>query len=150
MGPIELPVQRHLLLNPVPPEDVSTDDMLEAFAPRVRELLEGFRDRRRLSAIARDLGFNVSRLTEMISRDENGEYRRKVTPYYLIKFIEGGIMSVEEILDGRPLETLQERVRIFFERMVLSRRTIRLVYQAQKRGIDEDRLLETILEARQP
>jgi len=37
---------------------------------------------------------------------------------------------------------------LFFERMVLSRRTIRLVYQARKRGIDVDRLLETILKAR--
>jgi post-segregation antitoxin (ccd killing protein) len=148
MGPVELPVHRYPLLNPVPSEELSTEDLLEAFAPRVRELLEGFRDRRQLSAIARDLGFNVSRLTEMITRDENGDYRRKVTPYYLIKFIEGNIMSVEEILEGRPLETLQEQVRIFFERMVLSRRTIRLVYEAQKRGIDVDRLLETILEAR--
>ena len=148
MGPIELPAERYTLLNPLPPEELSTEEMLDEFAPRVRELLEGFRDRRRLSAIARDLGFNVSRLTEMITRDENGDYRRKVTPYYLIKLIEGGVMSVEEILEGRPLETLQERVRTFFERMVLSRRTIRLVYQAQQRGIDVDQLLETILKAR--
>ena len=148
MDPAELSAYRFHTGITASPEDLPGEDVLEAFAPRVREILEGFRDRRRLSAIARNLGFNVARLTEMITRDESGAFRRKVTPYYLAKFIEGGVMTVEEILDGRALDDLDEQSRLFFERMVLSRRTIRLVAEAQQRGVDVDRLLETILEAR--
>ena len=81
----------------------------------------------------------------MINKDGNGNYKRQVTPYYLAKFIEGGIMTVEEILDGCRLEELPERPRMFFERMILSRKTIKLVIDAQRRGIDVDKLLETIL-----
>ena len=35
--------------------------------------------------------------------------------------------------------------RLFLERMILSRETIQLVVEAQRRGIDVDKLLETIL-----
>ena len=150
MGPVPLSAQRLPSNDGPPSEDASGRSDLEAFAPRVREILKGYRDRRRLSAIARTLGFNVARLTEMITTNETGEFRRKVTPYYLAKFIDHGIMSVEEILEGRPLEDLPDRERLFFERMFLSRRTIRLVAEAQQRGIDVDRLLETVLRPQRP
>ena len=81
----------------------------------------------------------------MITKDREGRYKRKITPYYLAKFIDGGFMDVSEILEGRLLEDLPDRPRIFFERMILSRHTIRLVVEAQQRGIDVDRLLEAIL-----
>ena len=54
-------------------------------------------------------------------------------------------MTVEEILEGRELEDIPEQPRMFFERMILSRKTINLVVEAQRRGIDVDKLLETIL-----
>ncbi|MGD8388785.1 MAG: hypothetical protein PVG49_16685 [Desulfobacteraceae bacterium] len=130
------------------PEDLPSEDVLEEFAPYVRQKLESYRDQRKLSSLARALGFHVARLTEMITRDEKGVYRRKVTPYYLAKFIEGGIVTVEELLQGHNPDDLDERVRIFFERMALSRKTIRLVAEAQQRGIDVDRLMETILKVR--
>ena len=126
-------------------EDQEQIDALEEFAPKVREILRGYRKKRQLSAIATRLGFHGARLAEMIHKDGNGNYKRRISPYYLAKFIDGGIMTVEEILDGRRLEDIPERLRMFFERMILSRKTINLVVEAQRRGIDVDTLLETIL-----
>ena len=54
-------------------------------------------------------------------------------------------MNVEQILDNRCLEDAPERARIFLERMILSWETIQLVVEAQRRGADVDKLLETIL-----
>ena len=126
-------------------DDQEEVDALEGFAPKVREILRGYRKKRQLSAIATSLGFHGARLAEMINKDGNGNYKRRISPYYLAKFIEGGIMTVEEILDGHRLEDIPERSRMFFERMILSRKTINFVVEAQRRGIDVDKLLETIL-----
>jgi hypothetical protein len=84
-------------------------------------------------------------LTEMITKDGNSEYKRRITPYYLAKFIDGGVMDIHQILNGSRLEDLPERARLFFERMILSRETIDLVAEAQGRGIDVNRILREIL-----
>ena len=126
-------------------EDQEQVDALEGFAPKVREILLRYRKKRQLSTIATRLGFHAARLAEMINKDGNGNYKRRISPYYLAKFIEGGFMTVEEILDGRRLEDIPERSRMFFERTILSRKTINLVVEAQRRGIDVDKMLETIL-----
>jgi len=126
-------------------EDHAQIDALEEFAPKIREILRGYRAKRQLSSIAKKLGFHHSRLTEMITKNENGEYKKRITPYYVAKFLDGGIMSVSQLLQGRKLEELPDRPRIFFERMILSRKTLRLVIEAQRRGIDLDRILQEIL-----
>jgi len=120
-------------------------DALDEFAPKIRVILRGFKKERRLSSIAKKLEIHPARLTEMITKNGNGEYKRRVTPYYLARFFDGGIMTVEQILDGRRLEDVPERTRLFFQRMILSRETIQLVVEAQGRGINVDKLLETIL-----
>ena len=126
-------------------EDNGQVDALGEFAPRVREILRRYRDKRQLKAAAERAGVNATRLTEMINTDKQGNHNRTITPYYLAKFIDSGIMSVEEILDGRKLADIPERSRLFFERMILSRKTINLVVEAQHLGIDVDKLLEIIL-----
>ena len=126
-------------------EDKNQIDALEEFAPGVREILREYKAKRQLSSIAKLLGIHPARLTEMITKDGNGEYKRRITPYYLAKFIDGGIMNIHQILNGRKLEDIPERARLFFERTILSRETIDLVVEAQRRGIDVDKLLETIL-----
>ena len=126
-------------------EDQEQIDALEQFAPKVREILRQYKKKRKLSSIANQLGFHPARLTEMITKDANGDYKRKITPYYLAKFIDGGIMDVPQILAGKRLEELPNLTRLFFARMLLSRKTIDLVVEAQRRGIDVDKLLETII-----
>ncbi|MGD2126281.1 MAG: hypothetical protein PVG99_09390 [Desulfobacteraceae bacterium] len=126
-------------------EDDVRLDLFEEFAPQVREVLRRYREKRKLSSIARQLGFHPSRLTEMITKNNNADYKRKITPYYLGKFLDSGIMDPKEILGHRRLEDLPDRVRIFFERLSLSRKTLHLVLEAQRRGIDLDMILEEIL-----
>ena len=54
-------------------EDRSQIDALEEFSPKIREILRGYRAKRQLSSIAKQLGFHHSRLTEMITKNENVE-----------------------------------------------------------------------------
>ena len=126
-------------------EDQDQVDALEEFAPRIREILRDYRDKRQLSTIAKQLGFHQSRLTEMITKNANGKYKKRITPYYLARFLDSGIMSVGQILQGGKLEDLSDRPRLFFERMLLSRNTLKLVIEAQRRGIDLDRILQEML-----
>lgn len=65
--------------------------------------------------VARRIGVNAMRLTEMITTDEKGEPNRNITPYYLAKFIEADIMSVEEILENKKLADII-RLRMSFFR----------------------------------
>jgi hypothetical protein len=44
-------------------EDRDYIDALEEFAPKIREILRGYREKRQLSSIAKQLGFHQSRLT---------------------------------------------------------------------------------------
>jgi hypothetical protein len=120
-------------------------DAYEEFTPTVRQILREYRKKRKLSAIASRLGINPARLAEMINKDGHGHYKRRITTYYLSKFFDGGVMTVEQVLNGRRLEDLPKRAQIFFERHILSRKTIRLVVEAQRRGIDIDKVLELIL-----
>ena len=84
-------------------EDKNQLAALEQFAPVVREILRGYKAKRKLSAIARQLEIHPARLTEMITKDNNGKYKRRITPYCLAKFIDYGLMNVEQILNGRRL-----------------------------------------------
>ena len=124
-------------------QDEDQADVLEEFAPRVRELLMAYRDKRQLSSIAQRIGIHSTRLTEMISANGDGTYKRKITAYYLAKFAD--IMDVSDILQGRSLDDLSDRQRMFFERMILPRKTLRLVIETKRRGIDLEKILEAIL-----
>lgn len=128
-------------------EDQSQVNALEEFAPRIRAILRDYRSRRQLSAIAKKFGLHSARLSEMIIRGPDGRYKKRITPYYLARFIDGGIMSVRQILQDSRLEDLPDRPRIFFERVVLSRETLSLVIEAQGRGIDVDRALREMLDS---
>lgn len=126
-------------------EDQAQVDALAEFAPKVRKILRDYRDKRQLATIAKQLGFHQSRLTEMITKNGQGEYKTRITPYYLARFITSNIMSVNQVLGSRKLEDLPVRARLFFERMVVPQSTLRLVIEAQKRGINVDRILQLML-----
>ena len=126
-------------------EDQAQVDALAEFAPRIRAILRENRNERQLATIAKQLGFHQSRLTEMITKNSQGDYKTRITPYYLARFIEGGIMSVDQILGDRRLEDLPKRPRMFFERMTVPQSTLRLVIEAQKRGINVERILHIML-----
>jgi hypothetical protein len=81
----------------------------------------------------------------MITKNENGEYKKRITPYYLAKFIDSGIMDAGQILAGRNIDDLPDRARIFLKRMILPPKTLELVIEAQRRGINLDRILQEML-----
>jgi len=118
---------------------------LDLFAPRIREILSDYRDKRKLSSIAKKIGIHPSRLTEMITKDSEGNYKRTITPYYLAKLIDDGFVTVEQVLGGKNIKDLPDRARIYLERMSLSRETVQLILEAQYRGIDVDAILKNIL-----
>jgi len=126
-------------------EDQKQVDALAEFGPIVREILRGYRKERKLAFISNKVGVHPARLTEMITKNGNGQYKRRITPYYLAKFINAGFMTVAQLLDGRHLEEIPERARLFFERMSITRETVLLVLEAQRRGINVDRILKEIL-----
>ena len=86
--------------------------VLEEFAPRVREILMDYRRKRQFTKIAERMGFHSSRLTEMITTNSDGNYKRKISSYYLAKFMDAGIMDVSDILQGRTLDDLPDRQRL--------------------------------------
>ena len=61
-------------------------DVYEEFTPKVRQILREYRKQRKLSTIAARLGIKPARLAEMINTDDQGQYKRKITTYYLSKF----------------------------------------------------------------
>jgi hypothetical protein len=126
-------------------EDQAQIDVLEEFSPNIRDILRNYRAKRQLSSIAKQLGFHQSRLTEMITKNKNGEYKKRITPYYLARFIDSGIMDARQILAGRNIDDLPDRARIFFKRMILPPKTLELVIEAQRRGINLDRILQEML-----
>jgi hypothetical protein len=126
-------------------EDNEQIDALVEFAPRIREIVGEYRNERKLSSIAKRLGINPARLTEIITRDDTGNFRRNITPYYLGKLLGGGIVTVRQILGDRQLEDLPDRLRLYFERFMLPKKTIQLVVGAQDRGIDVEKILQEIL-----
>jgi hypothetical protein len=127
------------------PEEDNQVDALEPIAPRIRHILRQYKEKRQLSTMANRLGFHPARLTEMITKTGDGRYKRKITFYYLAKFIDAGLMDVDQILDGRNLEDLPDRARRFFKRRMLSHETTELVVGAQRRGINVNRILKEIL-----
>jgi hypothetical protein len=54
-------------------------------------------------------------------------------------------MDARQILAGRNIDDLPDRARIFFKRMILPSKTLELVIEAQRRGIDLDRILKEML-----
>ena len=126
-------------------EDNEQIDALDEFAPRIREIIARYRNERQLTSIAKRLGITPARLTEMITKDDNGNYRRNITPYYLGRLLDGGVMTVRQILGDRRLKDLPDRLRLYFERFMLPRKTIQLVVEAQDRGVDVEKILQEIL-----
>jgi len=111
------------------PNDVTDKpESMDEFGDEVRKVLMEFREKRMLAKIARDIKIQPGRLTEMITRDDNREWKRKITPYYITKLVDGGYMTVEQILRGRKLEELPEGHKTFFQRAMLSKKNPETVF----------------------
>ncbi|MFC1534745.1 hypothetical protein ACFL7M_15435 [Thermodesulfobacteriota bacterium] len=121
------------------------EESMGEFGPAVRKILMDYREKRMLAKIARDIGIQPVRLTEMITQDESGKWKRKVTPYYITKLVDGGYMTVAQVLQGRRLEDLPDGQKTFFQRLLIPKKTLTLIMKAKERGVDVDGLIQAAL-----
>lgn len=103
-------------------------DELKDFAPVVRSFLIETKRRHQLGVLANRLGIQPPRLSELLYE------RRKVTAYYLSKFVEVGVMTIEELLAGRELSDLDPPSQMFILRQRIPEKTIRLLNEVIDSG----------------
>jgi hypothetical protein len=94
---------------------------------------------RELSNTARKLNLDKHRLTEL----KNG--RRDLTFYYLNIFVLGGVMTVEDILRKKPMESLTKEERTVVLRLDADPEILELIYAAKKKGLPVKELLNITL-----
>ncbi len=81
--------------------------------PTVQSILSRYRQERRLSELARDLGFSKNRLSEILYG------KRKLTLYYVMKFLEAEVMTVGQFFGDVKIDELPENRRILAKRLLL-------------------------------
>jgi transcriptional regulator with XRE-family HTH domain len=81
--------------------------------PVVQSALLRYRRERRLSELARNIGFSKNRLTELMHG------KRKLTPYYLLKLIEAGVMTPAQLFGEPETEDLPPSKRILARRLLI-------------------------------
>jgi hypothetical protein len=127
------------------------DDSLELFGPVIREILINYREQRMLAKIARDIGIQPVRLTEMITKNAKGEWKRKLTAYYVVRLVDGGYITVEQLLQGKRLEdfNISPGLVRFFHRLIIPKQTLALTVKAMEKGFDVEHMLKAALKSEQ-
>ena len=120
-----------------------TNDSLEMFGPVIREILMGYRKKRMLAKIARGISIQPVRLTEMITTDEKGHWKRKITPYYVVRLVDSGYIRVDQLLQGKKLEdyNMTEGLLRFFHRLIIPKQTLALIVKGMEKGVDVEDIL---------
>ena len=123
------------------------DDSLEIFGPVIRDILMGYREQRMLAKIARDIDIQPVRLTEMITKDDKGDWKRKITAYYVVRLVDAGYITVEQLLQGKKLEdyNMSEGLVRFFHRLIIPKETLALIVKSMEKGIDTEAMLKEAL-----
>jgi len=114
--------------------------------PEVQAALRKLKKERRLSELARNIGFSKNRLTEIMHG------RRKLTLHYIIKLMESGVLSVDRMF-GKPFESLGPESRILAKRVLIDAQIIDILdkemQELLKEAIAQNRVedFKTILKA---
>lgn len=112
--------------------------------PEVQSALRKLKKERRLSELARSIGFSKNRLTEIMYG------KRKLTLHYILKLIESGAISVEEVF-GKSVENLGPETRILAKRILLDSQIVDILdiemQELLKEAVSQNRLedVKTIL-----
>lgn len=72
-----------------------------------------YKRKRRLSRLARELGFSKNRLSEILYG------KRKLTLYYILKFLEAKIMTANRLFGSLQIKDLPDHRRIMAKRFLL-------------------------------
>jgi transcriptional regulator with XRE-family HTH domain len=127
---------------------MDTTDFPE-LVPIIQSVLSQYKRERRLSELARDLGFSKNRLSEILCG------KRKLTLYYILKFIDAEIITIDRVFRDVNLDDLPGNKRILAKRLLLDQQIVEsldiemqgLLKKAinQKRLTDVRTILKTIL-----
>jgi transcriptional regulator with XRE-family HTH domain len=127
---------------------MDTTDFPE-LVPIIQSVLSQYKRERRLSELARDLGFSKNRLSEILCG------KRKLTLYYILKFIGAEIITIDRVFRDINLDDLPGNKRILAKRLLLDQQIVEsldiemqgLLKKAinQKRMTDVRTILKTIL-----
>jgi transcriptional regulator with XRE-family HTH domain len=86
--------------------------------PAVQSILAEYKSKRLLSRLARELGFSKNRLSEILCG------KRKLTLYYVLKFIEAKAVTVDQLFENLKINDLPEHKRIMAKRFLLDPRVV--------------------------
>lgn len=114
--------------------------------PEVQAALRKFKKERRLSELARNIGFSKNRLTEIMHG------RRKLTLHYIIKLMDSGVLSIDQMF-GKSVESLNPENRILAKRILIDSQIVDILdkemQELLKEAVAQNRLedCKTILRA---
>ncbi len=113
--------------------------------PKVQSVLLRYKRERRLSELARNLGFSKNRLSEILCG------KRKLTLYYIVKFMEADVIPTEQLFAGIRIEKLPKDRRILARKLLLDPGVVEILDQEMqslmKKAVEQKRIedLRTIL-----
>jgi transcriptional regulator with XRE-family HTH domain len=114
--------------------------------PEIQAALRKFKKERRLSELARNIGFSKNRLTEIMHG------RRKLTLHYIIKLMDSGVLSIDQMF-GKSVESLNPENRILAKRILIDSQIVDILdkemQELLKEAVAQNRLedCKTILRA---
>lgn len=91
--------------------------------PTIQTILSEYKQKRRLSQLARELGFSKNRLSEILYG------KRKLTLYYLMKFLEAKTMTLSQLFGNIKIDNLPENRRIMAKRLLLDAQIVDVLDQ---------------------
>lgn len=118
--------------------------ILRKYKKPVLQELDALRANRKMRSVCREKlnNMNPARLTEILNES------RELTFYYLGKFINGGIVSLEQILQGKKLEDLPKEDRALLRKLATKDDDIELIWEAEKHGTDWREVLKMFIKSR--
>ena len=116
------------------------DDFLK-YLPVIQAFLKDVKSRKGLGHLADQLGYNQSRLSQFLSGC------RQPTRYYILKFVRGGHISVEQFLQGKDWKSLSPEEQEFWREVQILEdpELMDLLKKARDRKLDIVALLKAAL-----
>ena len=117
------------------PDQIETTALQPFVGPVIKELSR-LRDNRQLSTVCRDQlgGLAVARLTEIITG------KRLITGYYLGLLIQGKVIYMDHILQGKGIEDMPEDLQPLLKRLSMPTDLVNLCFELRDAGITVDQI----------
>jgi hypothetical protein len=115
--------------------------LLRKFKGPVIKKLKELAENRELSRLCREdlYPMKPGRLTELHTE------KRELTPYYLGKLVKGGIVNLEQILEGRNFDDLPKEEQRLLQKIFMDDELVDAIARAQKRGVNLLQYIKQIL-----